>query len=115
MTAETTTSTVRPRGRRILAQARFEAEILVRNGEQLLVSLVLPVLAMLALRAARGCARLRSRPTAALALRCAPQPPGGVGTRGVPTTRLPASGAGRTRGWTRGKSWRVAPFLLSWR
>lgn len=51
MTAETTTSTVRPRGRRILAQARFEAEILVRNGEQLLVSLVLPVLAMLALSA----------------------------------------------------------------
>ena len=51
MTAETTTSAVQPRGRRVLAQARFEAEILVRNGEQLLVSLVLPVLAMLALTA----------------------------------------------------------------
>ena len=51
MTAETTTSTVQPSGRRILAQARFEAEILVRNGEQLLVSLVLPVLAMRALTA----------------------------------------------------------------
>lgn len=34
---------------------------------------VLPVLAMLALRAARGCARVRSRPPAALALRCAPR------------------------------------------
>ena len=47
---------------------------------------VLAVLAMLAAQwaAARGCARLRSRPTAALALRCAPVPPGGVGDEGRP-------------------------------
>lgn len=38
-----------PRGRRVCAQARFEAGILVRNGEQLLVSLVLPALALVAL------------------------------------------------------------------
>ncbi|QBF45868.1 ABC transporter permease [Janibacter limosus] len=47
--AETTLSPAEPQGRRILAQARFEAEILARNGEQLLVSLVLPALAMVAL------------------------------------------------------------------
>jgi ABC-2 type transport system permease protein len=34
---------------RVLAQARFEATTLLRNGEQLLVSLVLPALALLAL------------------------------------------------------------------
>lgn len=34
---------------RILAQSRFEASILLRNGEQLLVSLVLPVLALVGL------------------------------------------------------------------
>lgn len=50
MSTEATT-TVQPRGRRVLAQARFEAEILVRNGEQILVALVLPVLALLALTA----------------------------------------------------------------
>lgn len=38
-----------PRGQRVLAQARFEAGILLRNGEQLLVALVLPALALLAL------------------------------------------------------------------
>ncbi len=37
--------------------------------------------------AARGCARLRSRPPAALALRCAPWPVEAVGTKGVPTIR----------------------------
>ena len=42
-------SPAEPRGRRVRAQARFEAEILVRNGEQILVALVLPVLALLAL------------------------------------------------------------------
>jgi ABC-2 type transport system permease protein len=34
---------------RVLAQARFEAGTLIRNGEQLLVSLVLPCLALVAL------------------------------------------------------------------
>lgn len=34
---------------RVLAQGRYEAGILLRNGEQLLVSLVLPLLALLAL------------------------------------------------------------------
>lgn len=38
-----------PRERRVIAQARFEAGILARNGEQLLVSLVLPALALIAL------------------------------------------------------------------
>lgn len=47
--AETFLSPAEPQRRRILAQARFEAEILARNGEQLLVSLVLPALAMVAL------------------------------------------------------------------
>jgi ABC-2 type transport system permease protein len=35
--------------RRVLAQAGFDARVLLRNGEQLLVSLVLPALALLAL------------------------------------------------------------------
>ncbi|WP_426566985.1 ABC transporter permease [Angustibacter sp. McL0619] len=35
--------------RRVVAQARFEAGILLRNGEQLLVSLVLPALALVGL------------------------------------------------------------------
>lgn len=47
--ADTTASAASPSSGRILAQARFEAEILVRNGEQMLVSLVLPAMAMLAL------------------------------------------------------------------
>ncbi|CAA9397680.1 MAG: Efflux ABC transporter, permease protein, partial [uncultured Quadrisphaera sp.] len=38
-----------PAGRRVLAQAGFDARLLLRNGEQLLVSLVLPVLALLLL------------------------------------------------------------------
>ena len=38
-----------PAARRVLAQARFEVSVLLRNGEQLLVSLVLPALALLAL------------------------------------------------------------------
>ncbi len=38
-----------PVGRRVLAHAAFDARLLLRNGEQLLVSLVLPVLALLLL------------------------------------------------------------------
>ena len=38
-----------PGGRRVLAQAAFDARLLLGNGEQLLVSLVLPVLALLLL------------------------------------------------------------------
>lgn len=34
---------------RVLAQGRYEAGILLRNGEQLLVSLVLPLIALVAL------------------------------------------------------------------
>ena len=37
--------------RRILSQARFELGTLLRNGEQLLVSLILPVLVLIGLRA----------------------------------------------------------------
>jgi len=37
--------------RRILAQAGFETSTLLRNGEQLLVSIVLPALVLLALHA----------------------------------------------------------------
>lgn len=44
-TAPTPTS----RSTRVLAQTRFEAGVLLRNGEQLLVALVLPALAMAAL------------------------------------------------------------------
>lgn len=36
-------------GRRVLAQARFETAAVLRNGEQLLVSLVLPALALVAM------------------------------------------------------------------
>ena len=38
-----------PAWRRVVGQARFDTAVLLRNGEQLLVSLVLPVLALLAL------------------------------------------------------------------
>ena len=38
-----------PAVRRVLAQARFETGVLLRNGEQLLVSLVLPALALVGL------------------------------------------------------------------
>jgi ABC-2 type transport system permease protein len=38
-----------PTGRRVAAQAAFETRILLRNGEQLLVALALPVLALVAL------------------------------------------------------------------
>jgi ABC-2 type transport system permease protein len=41
-----------PAWRRVAAQARFDVGVLVRNGEQLLVSLVLPVLALVLLAAA---------------------------------------------------------------
>lgn len=50
MSAETATApTPTSRPARVLAQARFEAGVLLRNGEQLLVALVLPVLALVAL------------------------------------------------------------------
>ncbi len=42
-------STAAPARRRVLAQASFETRILLANGEQLLVALVLPALALLAL------------------------------------------------------------------
>ena len=42
-------SAAAPPGRRVLAQARFEARTLLSNGEQLLVSLVLPALALVGL------------------------------------------------------------------
>lgn len=45
----TTTSPAAPARQRLLAQARFEAMTLLRNGEQLLVSIVLPLMAMLVL------------------------------------------------------------------
>ncbi len=38
-----------PAGRRVLAQARFETLAVLRNGEQLLVTLIIPVVALLAL------------------------------------------------------------------
>ncbi len=50
--SEVAASTVRraaPRGTRIARQARFEAGTLLRNGEQLLVAIILPLLAMLGL------------------------------------------------------------------
>ncbi len=50
MSAESTTSPLpTARSARVVAQARFEAGILLRNGEQLLVALVLPALALVAL------------------------------------------------------------------
>ena len=42
-------STAAPAGARILAQARFETATLLRNGEQLLVALVLPAMALVGL------------------------------------------------------------------
>ncbi len=45
------TSRAAPLRQRVLAQAGFEASILLRNGEQLLLSLVLPALVLLALNA----------------------------------------------------------------
>ncbi len=38
-----------PATRRVLAQARFEAQAVLRNGEQLLVTLIIPVVALVAL------------------------------------------------------------------
>jgi ABC-2 type transport system permease protein len=38
-----------PPARRVLAQARFDATVLLRNGEQLLITLVLPALALVGL------------------------------------------------------------------
>ena len=49
MVAEPTTTAPAPRPKRVAAQARFEAGILLRNGEQILVAVVLPVLALVAL------------------------------------------------------------------
>lgn len=45
----TVTSTAAPTRSRVLAQSRFEVGTLLRNGEQLLVSLVLPALVLVAL------------------------------------------------------------------
>ncbi|WP_338538066.1 ABC transporter permease [Janibacter terrae] len=45
----TTAPAAQSRRRRVSAQARFEAAILLRNGEQLLVALVLPAMALVAL------------------------------------------------------------------
>ncbi|UJH71041.1 hypothetical protein [Ornithinimicrobium sp. INDO-MA30-4] len=42
-------SEARPARTRVLAQARFEARNLLANGEQLLVSLLLPLLALIGL------------------------------------------------------------------
>jgi ABC-2 type transport system permease protein len=41
--------TAAPAARRIAAQARFDATVMLRNGEQLLLTLVLPALALVAL------------------------------------------------------------------
>ena len=48
-TASTLAPSPAPAVRRVLAQARFETGILLRNGEQLLVSIVLPALALVGL------------------------------------------------------------------
>lgn len=45
----TNTPTAAPAGRRVLAQASFETRAILRNGEQLLVTLVLPVLLLVGL------------------------------------------------------------------
>jgi ABC-2 type transport system permease protein len=45
----TATTRAAPPGRRVLAQTRFESGSLLRNGEQLLVSLVLPAMALVGL------------------------------------------------------------------
>ncbi|HSU74584.1 MAG TPA: ABC transporter permease [Terrabacter sp.] len=50
-TATPTVSRAASPGRRVLAQAGFEVGSLLRNGEQLLVSLVLPVMALVGLHA----------------------------------------------------------------
>lgn len=42
-------TTAAPRGARVLAQTRFEVGTLLRNGEQLLVSLILPALVLIGL------------------------------------------------------------------
>ena len=42
-------TTAAPQGARVLAQARFEVGTLLRNGEQLLVSLILPALVLIGL------------------------------------------------------------------
>lgn len=44
-----TTTTAAPFARRVLAQARFEAGILLRNGEQMLVSIILPLMTLVGL------------------------------------------------------------------
>lgn len=49
MTAETPAPAAASRPHRVAAQASFETGILLRNGEQLLVSLVLPALALVGL------------------------------------------------------------------
>lgn len=49
MTTSTPSPAPAPAARRVLAQAGYEAGVLLRNGEQLLVSLVLPLLALVGL------------------------------------------------------------------
>ncbi|MBM6546452.1 ABC transporter permease [Janibacter sp. YIM B02568] len=44
-----TTTTAAPFAGRVLAQARFEAGILLRNGEQMLVSIILPLMTLVGL------------------------------------------------------------------
>lgn len=53
MTADlaTTADRAAPAARRVLAQARFETLAVLRNGEQLLVTLIIPVVALIALGA----------------------------------------------------------------
>lgn len=48
-TAPTTAPGAAPTARRVLAQAAFEARMILRNGEQVLVAVVIPVLALVGL------------------------------------------------------------------
>ena len=50
-------NTAAPARDRVLAQARFETGTLMRNGEQLLVALVLPAMALVGLATASPLAR----------------------------------------------------------
>ena len=49
MTARSRSGLAAPRRQRVLAQARFEVGTLLRNGEQLLVSIILPALVLVGL------------------------------------------------------------------
>ena len=52
-----------PLPRQVLAQAAMEARLLLRNGEQLLLALVIPLIALVGGVAGRGAARPRPRRT----------------------------------------------------